>query len=101
MGAGDEIAVVDAGPLIHLDEIAALHTLTVFSKLHLPQAVWTETVEQGRILEDSLTQLPITRHAFDPHGVTDFSQTQALTTLHLGEQECLFLCQQLNVPLLA
>ena len=31
MGAGDEIAVVDAGPLIHLAEIAALTVLKLRS----------------------------------------------------------------------
>jgi predicted nucleic acid-binding protein len=100
MGAGDEVAVVDAGPLIHLAEIRALSTLTVFSKLHLPQAVWTETVKQGRVSADSLADLQIARHALIPLEVTQFSQTHDLTALHLGEQECLLLCQHLNVPLL-
>ena len=90
MGAGAEVAVVDAGPLIHLAEIAASYTLNVFGGLHLPQAVWAETVEQRRISAASLTQLPITRHTLIPFEVTQFSQMQALTALHLGEQECLF-----------
>ncbi|CAG0936346.1 hypothetical protein TFLX_05216 [Thermoflexales bacterium] len=100
MGAGDEVAVVDAGPLIHLTEIEALHTLTVFSELHLPQAVWAETVEPGRVSADRLAKLSIIRHALVPREITQFSQTQTLTALHLGEQACLFLCYQLNVPLL-
>ena len=100
MGAGDEVAVVDAGPLIHLAETNALHTLRVFSRLHLPQAVWAETVEQDRVSAGSLTSLPITRHALIAPAVTEFSQTQSLTALQLGEQECLLLCKQLNVPLL-
>jgi predicted nucleic acid-binding protein len=100
MGAGDEVAVVDAGPLIHLAEINALHTLTVFSQLHLPQAVWAETVEQGRVLASNLAQFQISRHALVPLEVTQFSQTCDLTALHLGEQQCLLLCKQLNVLLL-
>ncbi|NTU62632.1 MAG: hypothetical protein HGB05_04350 [Chloroflexi bacterium] len=100
MGAGDEVAVVDAGPLIHLAEIDALHVLTVFGKLHLPQAVWAETVEQGRVSADRLAHLQITRHALSLLEVAQFSQMRAWTALHLGEQECLLLGKQLNVPLL-
>lgn len=100
MGAGDEVAVVDAGPLIHLAEINALHTLTVCSTLHLPHAVWAETVEQGRVSADSLIQFQISHHVLVPLEVTQFSQIHDLTALHRGEQECLFLCRQLNVPLL-
>ncbi len=100
MGAGEEIAVVDAGPLIHLAEIEALHTLAVFSKLHLPDAVWAETVEQRRVSADTLNRFQIFHHTLVPLEVTQFTQTYDLTTLHLGEQECLLLCKQLNVPLL-
>lgn len=99
MGAGDEV-VVDAGPLIHLTEINALHTLTVFSTLHLPDAVWAETVEQRRLSADSLAQFQISRHALVPLEVTQFSQTNDLTALHLGEQECLRLCKRPSVPFL-
>jgi predicted nucleic acid-binding protein len=100
MGAGEEVAVVDAGPLIHLAEIKAWHALTVFSRLHLPHAVWAETVEQGRISAESLAYFQISQHTVVPLAVTQFSQAHDLTALHLGEQECLFLCQQLNVSLL-
>jgi predicted nucleic acid-binding protein len=100
MGTGDEVTVVDAGPLIHLAEINALHTLTVFGALHLPHAVWAETAEQGRVSADSLIRFQISRHALIPLDVTQFSQTHDLTALHLGEQECLLLCKRLNVPLL-
>ncbi len=42
-------AVLDAGPLIHLAEIDSLHLLTIFGALHVPDAVWAETVGQGGI----------------------------------------------------
>jgi hypothetical protein len=100
MGAGDEVAVVDAGPLIHPAEIEALHTLTVLSELHLPQTIWAETVEQERVSANRLTQFQISRHTLVPLEVTQFAQTHDLTALHLGEHECLFLCKQLNVSLL-
>ncbi len=100
MGVGDEIAVVDAGPLIHLAEIDALPTLNVFSRLHLPQVVWAETVEQGRVAAEGLADLQLARHSLIPAEVAQFVQTQALMTLQLGEQECLLLCKQLAVPIL-
>ncbi len=81
MGAGDEIAVVDAGPLIHLAEINALQTLTIFSTQHLPHAVWAETVEQGRVAAENLTQFQISHHALSPLEVTQFSQTHNLNRL--------------------
>lgn len=47
MGTGElSIAVADAGPLIHLTEIGCLPLLRIFDALHIPDAVWSETVEQ-------------------------------------------------------
>lgn len=100
MGSGEQVAVVDAGPLIHLAEINALHTLQVFNRLHLPQAVWAETVAHGRVSAEGLADLHLARHSLAPAEVTQYAQTQGWTALHLGEQECLFLCHQLGVPLL-
>ena len=94
------VAVSDAGPLIHLTEIDALHVLTIFDKLHVPQAVWTETVEHGRVSADSFAALQLARHSLLPTKVAQFVQTQNLTSLHPGEQECLCLCHQLGVSLL-
>jgi predicted nucleic acid-binding protein len=34
----------EAGPLIHLDELGALDLLGDFSKVYVPEAVWTEVV---------------------------------------------------------
>ncbi len=100
MGHATAIAVTDAGPLIHLTEIDALHVLTIFDKLHVPQAVWTETVEHGRVSADGVATLQLTRHSLLPTEIAQFVQTQNLTSLHPGEQECLCLCHQLGVALL-
>ena len=51
-------AVVDSGPVIHLSEIEALPLLRIFSALHLPDAVWSETVERGRVASSALLGLP-------------------------------------------
>ena len=44
MGNERLIAVPDAGPLIHLAEIDCLSLLCIADQLHIPQAVWQETV---------------------------------------------------------
>ena len=49
MGTGAIAVVSDAGPLIHLAEIDALHLLSIFARLHIPQAVWLEITERERI----------------------------------------------------
>jgi hypothetical protein len=47
-------AVMDSGPLIHLAEISCLQLLSIFNILHIPHAVWLETVEQERLSEKDL-----------------------------------------------
>lgn len=43
MGNGSlETTVLDAGPIIHLSKIGALHLLSVFEKVVLPEAVYEE-----------------------------------------------------------
>jgi predicted nucleic acid-binding protein len=39
------IAVCDAGPLIHLDELDCLPLLADFSRVLVPERVWTETTQ--------------------------------------------------------
>ena len=97
---GHAATVTDAGPLIHLTEIDALHVLTVFNTLHVPQAVWAETVDQDRVSAQDLATFQLVRHATPAVEVAQFAQTQHLTSLHGGEQACLFLCRQLKVSLL-
>ena len=49
MGAESlKAAVVDAGPLIHLSEIGCVQHLQIFKTIHIPNAVWSETIEQAR-----------------------------------------------------
>ncbi len=53
MGPGRvKAAVADAGPLIHLTEIGCLALLHIFETLHIPAAVWSETVERGRLSQE-------------------------------------------------
>jgi len=91
-------AVVDAGPLIHLTEIGSLALLHSFAALHIPDAVWSEAVQQGRVREADMAGLSnIHRHTLLQAHVIQFIQAQGLETLQAGDTECLYLCQQLSV----
>ena len=54
-------AVADAGPLIHLDEIGWLTLLRLFDVIHVPDAVWSESVQPGRVRESALLALSALR----------------------------------------
>lgn len=102
MGTGEAtIAVADAGPLIHLTEIGCLPLLRIFDTLHIPDTVWSETVEQGRVPQGDVLGLgTVQRHTLPQSQITRFIQENSLETLHDGECECLCLCQQIGVPIL-
>ena len=95
MGAG---AVGDAGPLIHLSEIGRLGLLEMFGALHVPDAVWAETVGKGRIAPLALANLR--RHAVAREASQRLAQDRGFGGLHAGEIECLTLCKRLGVPIL-
>jgi len=98
MGASQLEAIADAGPLIHLTEIGRLSLLSIFTQIHIPNAVWSETVSQGRVPADDLHELQnITRYALSQQAVADFILDNNLAHLHSGECECLYLCQQINI----
>jgi hypothetical protein len=74
VGIGEvTIAVADAGPLIHLTEIGCLPLLHIFNTLHIPDAVWSETVEQGRVPQGDVLGLgTVQRHTLPSSQVTRF-----------------------------
>jgi predicted nucleic acid-binding protein len=75
--------------------------LRIFDRLHVPDAVWSETIEAGRVrAADALALGSIQRHTLLGTKVTRFVRKHRLLDLHAGERECLFLCQQIGVPLL-
>ena len=99
MGYGSvTAAVADAGPLIHLSEVGCLSLLTLFEELHIPGAVRAETLGRGRI------RIPDTGnvcwHSVDEVQVERFIQEHDLATLQAGERECLYLCRQIDIPVL-
>jgi predicted nucleic acid-binding protein len=101
VGRGRLTAVTDAGPLIHLTEIGCLHILSIFGNLHVPEAVWAETVECGRTSSEDLLKLSkVERHNIPHNDITRFVEKNNLRDLHSGECECLYLCRQIGVPIL-
>jgi hypothetical protein len=56
VGNGGIAAVCDAGPLVHLAEINVVRLLRVFGFLHIPEALWAETVGHNRTPEKDLLQ---------------------------------------------
>jgi predicted nucleic acid-binding protein len=101
VGSERLIAVSDAGPLIHLAEIQSLPLLSIANQLHVPQAVWQETVGQGRILQADLSLLRnVHSHTLPGGHVEQFVQEHGLAELHVGERECLCLCHNLGAQVL-
>lgn len=102
MGDGNLIeAIADSGPLIHLVEIGCLRLLSLFDVLHIPHAVWLETVEQERLSERDLTATTkIQRYALPQLKVNQFVKKHKMTELHSGEQGCLFLAQKKSIAII-
>lgn len=101
MGASRLIVICDAGPLIHLAEISGLSLLSIFETLHIPDAVWSETVERSRVSSEDLWKLNVVqRHALPQESIAQFVQTNRLANLHNGERECLYLCHKINIATL-
>jgi len=94
-------AVADSGPLIHLAEIGCLRFLKVFDTIAIPDAVWHETVEQDRLSRREISSASNIQQYSPSHSeIAQFIKENNLTDLHAGEQECLYLCRQKNIPVL-
>ena len=102
MGIGKlNVVVTDAGPLIHLTEVGCLLFLHIFQVVHIPGAVWSETVGQNRVSQNDVLALGnVQQHILSESEVVQFVQENHLENLHNGERECLYLCQQMGVSIL-
>lgn len=94
-------SVADAGPPIHLTEIGSLSALRVFSRVHVPEAVWNEITGQEHIDTSLLKVLDnLQQHSPDQSEIDEFVRAHKLDSLHKGEQASLYLCRALQIPLL-
>jgi len=98
MARTERLAVADAGPLIHLDELASLDLLADFGAVMVTDAVWREVerhrpdallVAGGFLQRKAVSEYSTLVHALIP-----------LYTLHVGEQEALHLCMEQGANLL-
>ena len=79
MGVEKISAVTDSGPLIHLTEIGCLQMLSIFGNLHVPEAVWEETVKRGRTSKEDFLKLSnVERHNLSQLDVTRFVERNNL-----------------------
>lgn len=78
-------AVSDAGPLIHLAEVGALPLLGVFDTVHIPRAVWSETVGASRVAEAAVLALDgAERHDAPIPDLPGFVKAHRLEELQAG-----------------
>ena len=98
MGVQGVAAIADAGPLIHLYEADQLKLLKLFSTVHVPDMVWREATESGRVPEGAFLGVPvILRHGSAPG---DWRNKERFPQLHSGEREALRVCEELGIALL-
>lgn len=94
-------AVADAGPLIHLNEIASLSLLSVFDEVHMTSVVWTEATLPNRVEAKRLVMLPyLYEHQVVSNDIARFVLDVNLSSLHFGEQTSLFLAHKLGIVLI-
>lgn len=84
------LVVADAGPLIHLDELAALDVLSDYAAVLVPNAVWIE-VHHHRPQALQQASVKLVRQP-SPPASDRVNAITALYTLHHGEREALALC---------
>ena len=88
MAATEIVAVLDAGPLIHLDELGGLNLLNDFKELLVPQAVLDEALKHRPDLRMSgLTNLEIISEP--PPLPADLLKLADELALHAGERAAL------------
>ena len=92
------VAIADAGPLIHLDELAALDVLGDYPQILIPASVWDE-VERHRPNALANQAIFLVKQNTPPINAHTIS-VACLYNLHRGERDALALCLDLSVNLL-
>ncbi|MDD2658815.1 MAG: DNA-binding protein [Methylococcales bacterium] len=92
------VVVADAGPIIHLDELACLDILTDFGKVHIPEAVWLEVLHHRPGAMSAFPSLFLRQTPLKTSPLV--TALTPLYTLHSGEQEALYLCAEYGTSLL-
>jgi predicted nucleic acid-binding protein len=93
------LVVCDAGPLIHLDEIAALDLLSDFSAVFVPDEVWGE-VEHHRAEALHHTDVNLSRVIVHVEPDPEFDALVHALILDAGEQAAIRLARQYSGSIL-
>lgn len=92
------VIVADAGPIIHLDELACLDILTDFGMVCVPEAVWLEVLQHRPGAMAAFPSLFARQTSLITSPLV--TALTPLYTLHSGEQEALHLCSEFGNSLL-
>jgi len=93
--------VSDTGPLIHLSEVESINLLKYFNNIYVPEGVRLEYNKHRRLSEPNAFDLEnINLHEVQDTQVREFIDKYDLYNLHLGEKECLYLCNKLSINLI-
>lgn len=83
--------ILDAGPIIHLDEIECLHLLSNFRRLLVPDAVWKEVEgHRPRVFKNST--IPFENITFAENESIHISTLCNAFNLDTGETQAISLC---------
>jgi predicted nucleic acid-binding protein len=96
---GARIVVCDAGPLIHLDELACIDVLTDFAEVLVPSIVWKE-VEAHRPSALAREHIAFQRVTMTGQLPASLQAVARLFSLHRGELRALQLAQRRNADFL-
>jgi predicted nucleic acid-binding protein len=89
------VVILDAGPLIHLDQLGCLDLLATFPRIYAPQIVWDEAIRHRPLLQAG----DIPTLSVQPNPDTGSSRLVALIALHdldEGEAVALALLEQMG-----
>ncbi len=101
MGVKKISVVSDTGPLIHLSEIGCMKLLLQFHQIFLPDSVSHEYKKhKGNIEPDVLSLENIKQISVESEKRKKFINEHKIEKLHLGETECLYLCQSLPIDVI-
>lgn len=101
MGTEHLNVVADAGPLIHLTEIAGLQFLTLFETVVITEHVWRETIAHSPIFSATIAEFDnVERTTVAQADFLQFVRTHQLEHLHQGESECFYVCRQRGIAVI-
>lgn len=92
MSESSTSVVCDAGPLIHLDELACLHLLSDFEEVLVPEQVWQE-VAHHRSVALERRDVDLKKVSVDVSSQAAFRSLVKSLSLDYGEQAALTLLQ--------